>query len=55
MRSWHLLGRAVAERFRRSGAHVWVWDLAPVAQSGIDSLMVDVTRLDQCCSWAHRD
>ncbi len=48
------IGRAVAERLRRSGANVWVWDMAPVAQEGIGSLVVDVTRSDQIAAAVSR-
>jgi 2-dehydro-3-deoxy-L-rhamnonate dehydrogenase (NAD+) len=41
------IGRAIAAQLNMSGSQVWVWDIAPTAQDGIDSLAVDVTNPDQ--------
>ena len=48
------IGRAVAERLRVSGAHVWVWDIAPITLEGISSVVVDVTRSDQIAAAVSR-
>lgn len=40
------IGRAIAERFVASGAHVCAWDIAPIAAAGVDSRQVDVTNRD---------
>jgi|SRR5215471_6347835 len=41
------IGRAVAERLVRSGAHVWIWDLDPIELDGAHSSRVDVTKPEQ--------
>jgi 3-oxoacyl-[acyl-carrier protein] reductase len=48
------IGRAVAERLSSSGAHVWVWDMAPVTLQGIDSVLVDVACPDQIAAAVSR-
>ena len=37
------IGRAIAERFMRAGAQVWVWDIGPADLEGISYQRVDVT------------
>jgi 2-dehydro-3-deoxy-L-rhamnonate dehydrogenase (NAD+) len=41
------IGRAIAALLVRSGAHVCIWDIAPVDLDGARSLIVDVTKTDQ--------
>ena len=41
------IGRAIAERLKKSGAQVWVWDTSPADLDGIRYLSVDVTKQDQ--------
>jgi 3-oxoacyl-[acyl-carrier protein] reductase len=41
------IGRAVARRFCRSGAQVWIWDIDPGELDGAHSLSVDVANADQ--------
>lgn len=41
------IGRAVAERLKKAGAEVWIWDTSPADLEGIRHLAVDVTKQDQ--------
>ncbi|HWP27531.1 MAG TPA: SDR family NAD(P)-dependent oxidoreductase [Xanthobacteraceae bacterium] len=38
------IGRAIADLLARSGANVWIWDIAPVELPGTRQIAVDVTK-----------
>lgn len=44
------IGRAIAERFKGSGARVWVWDVSPCELDSVGFAPVDVTSADQIAS-----
>ena len=41
------IGRAIVQRLAASGAEVWVWDARPVADPGVGSSIVDITKGDE--------